>query len=102
MGNGWTVLTPASSYETGFEWLMSSGALALDDRGSSFFAFYTSAEEFNLTNPPTMYLLTSRDADGERLDGGTTYSLTVPPNVPVDQFWSVLVYDFEDTIRLEM
>lgn len=101
MGNGWTVLTPASSYETGFEWLMSSGALALDDRGSSFFAFYTSAEEFNLTNPPTMYLLTSRDADGERLDGGTTYSLTVPPNVPVDQFWSVLVYDFEDATFLD-
>ena len=101
MGNGWTVLTPASSYETGFEWLLKSGALALDDRGSSYFAFYTSAEKFNLTNPPTMYLLTSRDSGGERLDGGTTYSLTVPANVPVDQFWSVLVYDFGDATFLD-
>ena len=96
MGNGWTVLTPSSSYETNFEWLLDSGAIALDDRGSSFFAFYTSAEEFNLKNPPTMYLLTSRDADEDRLDGSTTYSLTVPPNVPVSQFWSVLVYEFSD------
>ncbi|MEP1356241.1 MAG: DUF1214 domain-containing protein [Tateyamaria sp.] len=100
MGNGWTVLTPASSYETTFSWLLDSGAIALDDRGSSFFAFYTSAEEFNLTAPPTMYLLTSRDADDERLDGGTTYSLVVPPDVPVSQFWSVLVYDFEDATFL--
>ncbi|AXI54077.1 hypothetical protein C1J05_05860 [Sulfitobacter sp. JL08] len=101
MGNGWTVLTPASSYETTFSWLLDSGAIALDDRGSSFFAFYTSAEEFNLTAPPTMYLLTSRDADDERLDGGTTYSLVVPPDVPVSQFWSVLVYDFEDATFLD-
>lgn len=101
MGNGWTVLTPATSYETTFNWLLDSGAIALDDRGSSFFAFYSSAEEFNLENPPTMYFLTSRDADGERFDGGETYEFIVPPDVPARQFWSVLVYAFEDATFLD-
>ena len=64
LGNGWTVLTPSTSYQTKFTWVTENGTMALDDRGSSYFAFCTSAEKFNLTNPPTMYLLTGRDADG--------------------------------------
>ncbi len=39
------------------------------------------------------YLLTPKDKDGETLDGANTYKLTVPPNAPVDQYWSVTVYD---------
>jgi len=100
LGNGWVVLTPATSYETVFDWVVDSGAMALDDRGSSYFAFFSSAEEFNLTNPPTMYLLTGRDADGEKLMGENTYRFNVPANVPVRQFWSVLIYDYQDATFL--
>jgi hypothetical protein len=39
------------------------------------------------------YLLTTRDADGADLDGGANYRLTVPPGAPVDQSWSVTLYD---------
>ena len=34
-----------------------------------------------------------RDKDGEVFDGGKTYRLTVPANVPVRQYWSATVYD---------
>lgn len=41
------------------------------------------------------YLLAIKDRNGSSLDGGTTYRLTVPPNVPVEQYWSVTAYDRE-------
>src|SRR5262249_50575819 len=31
--------------------------------------------------------------DGDGFDGSKTYRLTVPPNVPVEQYWSVTAYD---------
>ena len=39
------------------------------------------------------YLISIRDKDGEPFDGGKTYRLTVPPNAPVEQYWSVTAYD---------
>ncbi|TIN48121.1 MAG: DUF1254 domain-containing protein [Mesorhizobium sp.] len=41
------------------------------------------------------YLLALADRDGAPLDGGATYRLRVPPNVPVGQYWSVTAYDRE-------
>ena len=41
----------------------------------------------------SQYLSAARDRDGAWLDGGKTYRLRVPPNVPVEDFWSVTVYD---------
>ena len=35
----------------------------------------------------------ARDKSGAPLRGDQNYSLTVPANVPAEQFWSVLVYD---------
>ena len=39
------------------------------------------------------YLISIKDKDGEAFDGGKTYRLTVPPNAPVEQYWSVTAYD---------
>jgi hypothetical protein len=39
------------------------------------------------------YLISIRDKDGEGFDGAKTYRLHVPPNAPVEQYWSVTVYD---------
>lgn len=39
------------------------------------------------------YLIASKDTDGGRLDGAKNYRLHVPPNVPVEQYWSVTAYD---------
>jgi len=39
------------------------------------------------------YLISIRDKDGDPFDGAKTYRLNVPPNVPVDQYWSVTAYD---------
>jgi hypothetical protein len=39
------------------------------------------------------YLMSIRDKQGRVFDGGKTYCLTVPPKVPVKQYWSAVVYD---------
>ncbi len=40
------------------------------------------------------YLFGTRDRAGDVLDGAATYRLTVPPNPPVKQYWSITLYDF--------
>lgn len=43
--------------------------------------------------PATMYVSTMHDKNGDLLEAGKTYSLTVPKDVPVKQFWSLTIYD---------
>lgn len=40
-----------------------------------------------------VYLETSKDKNGDWLDGGKVYHLHVPANPPVKQFWSITLYD---------
>ena len=61
----------------------------IDARGLVFsFAFFTPKG-----GTGSFYLMDTRDKAGEAFDGGETYRLTVPANVPVRQFWSATVYD---------
>jgi hypothetical protein len=41
----------------------------------------------------TAYLTAARDGTGAPLDGAASYTLTVPPNPPVERFWAVTAYD---------
>jgi hypothetical protein len=45
--------------------------------------------------PATMYLYTFVDKNGKPIESGKTYKLTVPADVPVKQFWALIVYDME-------
>jgi hypothetical protein len=37
--------------------------------------------------------MTVRDKQGQSLDGGSAYRLTVPANAPVKKYWSATAYD---------
>jgi len=41
----------------------------------------------------SQYMSAAKDKDGEWLEGGKTYRLHVPRDVPVNDFWSITVYD---------
>lgn len=45
--------------------------------------------------PATQYLFPLADKNGNELQAGKTYSFTMPAKVPVEQFWSLVVYDLE-------
>jgi len=45
--------------------------------------------------PATQYLFPLADKNGDELQAGKTYSFTMPAEVPVEQFWSLIIYDLE-------
>ena len=71
------------------------GMLDYDNRSIHpwFTAIYFPAKV--TARPPTMYLATARDKDGNLFKAGKTYALTVPKDVPINKFWSLTVYDME-------
>jgi hypothetical protein len=67
----------------------------LDERGTQSYESVTTSEVYISKTPGVgqAYLSTYRDADGQWLDGGSTYQLRVPADPPAKLFWSVTVYD---------
>lgn len=47
------------------------------------------------------YICIQRDKSGAWLQGGNNYTLRVPPNAPVKQFWAMTVYDTETRSFIE-
>lgn len=45
--------------------------------------------------PATQYLMAMADKNGNDLEAGKMYKLTLPKDVPVKQFWSLILYDRE-------
>jgi hypothetical protein len=43
--------------------------------------------------PATVYMVAVGDSQGKPLEAGKTYRLTMPKDVPVSQFWSLVIYD---------
>jgi hypothetical protein len=62
----------------------------LDYRGLSYTYGYIGIKHLGAGQ---FYAISIRDKDGDAFDGGKTYKLTVPPNPPVEQYWSVTAYD---------
>jgi hypothetical protein len=71
------------------------GFSQLDERASWFYEAIgnTVAMQGKTLGAGQLYLETSKDKDGDYLDGGKAYRLHVLPNVPAKQFWSITLYD---------
>jgi hypothetical protein len=73
-----------------------SGAERLLDAKAMFFYLATGiTPAMSAAKPGTgsAYALTFRDAAGTYLDGGRTYTVTLPGPIPAKDFWAFTVYD---------
>jgi hypothetical protein len=79
------------------EWMQES-YLDLNARARFFQYAYSSAPAMNIrtTGAGAKYPYAIRDAEGEFLDGGTTYRLHLPPDPPAALFWAATAYNITD------
>jgi len=79
------------------------GILDLDSRARYFTLAWgvSPAVSVKMVGAGSQYALTEHDAAGNYLDGGKTYRLHLPPNIPVKDFWSVVVYDTQTRSLLQ-
>ena len=103
-------LYPNSQWKTGFlggsfEWLKDDGlgGRYLDAR-TLFFYFATvntPAMAVEMIGKGSQYAYINKDSGRDFLDGAKDYTLKIPANVPVKDFWSVVVYDPQTRSELQ-
>ena len=71
--------------------------LSLEERINYYFqgTMASSAMKQKHVGEGSQYLRSARDSNGNWLDGSNLYRLRVPAKMPVKEFWSVTVYDYE-------
>ena len=99
--------------DTGSEWVMAfadkdtyflkDGARRFDSRLWMHYNAVVVTPAMALTRPGagSDYLIAGLDSKHQSLDGGKTYKLHVPANVPVKDNWSVTIYDTQTRSMLQ-
>jgi hypothetical protein len=68
-----------------------------------FYAYtrITPAMVIKMVGIGSQYAIAALDSQSSYLDGGKNYKLTLPPNPPAKNFWSVTVYDTQTRSMLQ-
>jgi hypothetical protein len=87
----------------GYEFLQQPGVRSIDSRTASFYYFTgsTPAMSMKMIGKGSQYAYTFVDSEGKRLDGGKNYKLHLPPNIPAQRFWAIIVYDTQTRSDLQ-
>ncbi|MNZ44801.1 hypothetical protein D3C78_624380 [compost metagenome] len=86
----WRTLVPMGvAIPTKLTFVEEGKGLNVDQRSYAWFGMFAPI----IPPGPHFYLKSYETGQGEKLDGGKNYRLTIPANVPAKEFWSVDVYD---------
>jgi hypothetical protein len=84
-----------NGFQGGYLFQVEDGVRNLDGR-TTFFYFATAitpAMEAAGVGKGSQYAIAAKDVDGNWLDGSKNYKLTLPANIPQENFWSFTNYD---------
>ena len=84
-------------------WRRTAGAYLDLDARIWFFTDYYSISPGMISQTPgkgAKYLVAFTDSTGTPLSGGASYRVTLPPNIPAANFWSVTLYEAENASGL--
>jgi len=91
-GTRWSVPVPRETRDGLSNMFSEPNEYGLDGRAVMYHMAYFSPKVFG---GGQFYMVNISDRAGKPLEGSRTYRLTVPPNAPVEQYWSVTAYDRE-------
>lgn len=86
----WTFPAPPDVVKAAGESFTDPNTYPTDSRGLAYSYAFVGIKRLGAGQ---FYLISIRDKNGKSFDGSKTYRLTVPPNVPIEQYWSVTAYD---------
>ncbi len=94
---------PGADKSLDLEWVnRAHGYRSIEER-IWFFTDYYSWSPGMVSQTPgrgAFYGVVFSDADGDPLVGGTSYKVTLPPDVPAELFWSMTLYEAENSSGL--
>ena len=90
-GKKWSMLVPNGAIETDWSYEFPS-YYDYHARGALYYAVISSVKNYGSA---TFYLDCAETADGQWLEGGKSYKLVMPADVPVRDFWAITTYDLK-------
>ncbi|HKY86701.1 MAG TPA: DUF1254 domain-containing protein [Pseudorhodoplanes sp.] len=94
---------PMFTKEGYFKPLPATGARTLDSRTAFYYAYTLDSPGMIMRIPRvgSQYLMGFLDADKNPFDGGKTYKVTLPKDIPAAAFWSFTLYDNQSRSMLD-
>ncbi|MHB2166441.1 DUF1254 domain-containing protein [Alsobacter sp. R-9] len=96
--------TPPPLFEAGvIKPLPPTGARTLDSRTAFYYGYTLDSPGMIMRIPGvgSQYLMGFVDSDGNPFDGAKTYTVTLPPKIPAEAFWSLTLYDNQTRSMLQ-
>jgi hypothetical protein len=91
-GARWALPAAPGLVETAATFYEAPDSYPIDARGLTDYWAFSTVKHLGAGQ---FYLMSSKDRQGQPLDGGSSYRLTIPANVPASQYWSAVVYNRE-------